>query len=838
MQTSSYLIDSLEQLTSCITSEDESLFPEVLVQIFSTQPTSYVQQYHDFLKQHFSKVVIIGQSSLNVIYQNQRESNGTLILVSKFSETTLTATMQPFTHQPEKDGSTLISNLNVNTETKAILSFLTLTDEGDYPIFDSFNPHHGFPAVSGGLAQANRHGCWVFLNGQFHSQACVAVSLNSKNLQVWRECFSEWDPIGRAFRVTEAVGNTILSLDYLPIYDVYKDYLADGRTLAFNHLISFPLYLVNDDSTSRVLHPLSVNSDGSIEFDGELEIGAAVKFCYNHPSLTVDKVRQDVETLIIDPPESVFIYNCSSRLDFIDGAEELRPFNDLFNVDGVYCMGELFQSESQQEILHHSMTYLGLKEDNERSRYPLDSERKNRCINNSHATLSPLFTLIRKSISDLNQQNTMMENKLDTQAARIVKSYRYDSITGLLSRQALNERLSNIKRDECVLTLKLLNFRQINEKYGYTVGDELLRDISKLFIERLKAGFNIAAETKLFSIGIGEWALLFVKGASTSSNVVMRFNEFADEIEHLNLEPNGLPDVDHLSVSLCGGFASAGDFEGIKGSELLFKAIEARRTAAEDNRHICNAKDLLSQESQRKAQLGWLSCVSRAVLNHNIVTFSQPIFEAHSHRQISQECLVRIIENDGIISPGLFLPIVEGTHLYNRLSRYMVRSTIEYMANRKESFSINLSPQDLMSERTLAILESSIQKMNDPSRLGLEVLESEQIKDYGRMIEVCNHFKRLGTKIVVDDFGAGYSNMDEIIKLQPDVIKLDGSLIKTLDRDKKQRKITEQLIRLCQVFEAKTVAEFIHNEEVCKIAEGMGIDYLQGFYLGEPTRLF
>ncbi|MEF1174905.1 EAL domain-containing protein, partial [Vibrio sinaloensis] len=78
---------------------------------------------------------------------------------------------------------------------------------------------------------------------------------------------------------------------------------------------------------------------------------------------------------------------------------------------------------------------------------------------------------------------------------------------------------------------------------------------------------------------------------------------------------------------------------------------------------------------------------------------------------------------------------------------------------------------------------------------------------------------------------------DEIVQLQPDIIKLDGSLIRQIDHDKKQRKITSQLIRLCQVFEAKTVAEFIHNQAVCEIATEMGVDYLQGFYLGEPKPL-
>ncbi|EKO3888332.1 EAL domain-containing protein, partial [Vibrio metschnikovii] len=72
---------------------------------------------------------------------------------------------------------------------------------------------------------------------------------------------------------------------------------------------------------------------------------------------------------------------------------------------------------------------------------------------------------------------------------------------------------------------------------------------------------------------------------------------------------------------------------------------------------------------------------------------------------------------------------------------------------------------------------------------------------------------------------------------EPQVIKLDGSLICNIDQDIKQRKIAQQLIKLCQVLNAKTVAEFVHNQTVCQISEDMGVDYLQGFYLGQPVRL-
>lgn len=532
-------------------------------------------------------------------------------------------------------------------------------------------------------------------------------------------------------------------------------------------------------------------------------------------------------------PESVIIYNCVSRLEFIDSKLELKPFEGIVNTCGAYCMGELYRTEERQDILHHSLTYIAMRESDEINEFRCEDFK-------CDSTVSPLLNLVRNAVADLDSMNTQMEKKLHQQARRLTESYRIDSRTGLPNRIVLKERLNTILFSEHLLTLKLTNFHQVNEKYGYQVGDQLLLDLSNHFVERLQLRVvkepNVKVE--LFSIGVGEWAIIF-NASVDSARIKEGFVEFADDIEHINFEPYGLTDIDYLSVSLCGGFASRCDFLTDSGDEILLKAIEARRYGVRNNTHITNAKDIQVSEEDRKEQLGWLSCVSRAILDQNIITYSQPIVEAGTHEMIGQECLVRIMESDGtIVPPGKFLPMIADTHLYTRLSRHMIKNTIGYMADKQSPFSINLSPQDLLSDKTLEVLETAISGMNDPTRLGLEVLESEQIKDYGRMIEVCDHFRSLGARIIVDDFGSGYSNIDEIIKLEPQIIKLDGSLIRNIDKDQKQRNIASQLVRLCQVFNAKTVAEFVHNQQVCEIAEQMGVDYLQGYYFGEPKRLF
>ena len=832
MQTYTFLANTEEQLASQLAQREWCDSKQYLVQLFSTQSPDVARQLANVALNRLSHATLIGQSARHVICDNCLESTCTLVIVSEFNETLLISAVQPFTGNPNQDSQDLVSQLDLSEDTKTVISLCDQVEGRDYPIYGAFENHSYALPVAGGLCQENEFGRWVMHNEQTYQHACVAVTLTNPNLKVWSDAYSEWNPIGMKLRVTHAIGNRLYALNDKPAIEVFKHYLADGKDLPFSQLMSFPLYR-ELGRKKGISTPLRINDDGSIEFDSPWQIGEEAQFCYNHPSLTAEKVRHGAEMLAMHQPESVIIYNCVSRLEFIDSKLELKPFEGIVNACGAYCMGELYRTEERQDILHHSLTYIAMRESDEINEFHADEFK-------CGSTVSPLLNLVRNAVADLDSMNTQMEKKLHQQARRLTESYRIDSLTGLPNRIVLKERLNTILFTEHLLTLKLTNFHEVNDKYGYQVGDQLLLDLSNHLVERLQLRVVKRSKIKveLFSIGVGEWAIIFNTSA-IGARIKERFVEFADEVERVNFEPYGLTDIDYLSVSLCGGFASRCDFLTDNSDEILLKAIEARRYGVRNNTHITNAKDIQVSEEERKERIGWLSCVSRAILDQNIITYSQPIVEARTHELIGQECLVRIMEADGtIVPPGKFLPMIADTHLYTRLSRHMIKNTIGYMADKNSPFSINLSPQDLLSDKTLEVLETAISGMNDPTRLGLEVLESEQIRDYGRMIEVCDHFRSLGARIIVDDFGSGYSNIDEIIKLEPQIIKLDGSLIRNIDKDQKQRNIASQLVRLCQVFNAKTVAEFVHNQQVCEIAEQMGVDYLQGYYFGEPKRLF
>lgn len=97
--------------------------------------------------------------------------------------------------------------------------------------------------------------------------------------------------------------------------------------------------------------------------------------------------------------------------------------------------------------------------------------------------------------------------------------------------------------------------------------------------------------------------------------------------------------------------------------------------------------------------------------------------------------------------------------------------------------------------------------------------------------------KDLGCKIAIDDFGTGYSNFDYLMKLNVDFVKIDGSMIKYINQDLNAKIVTELIVSFTKKLNIKTIAEFVHSKEIHEIVTDMGIDYSQGFYLGEPKAI-
>jgi len=152
--------------------------------------------------------------------------------------------------------------------------------------------------------------------------------------------------------------------------------------------------------------------------------------------------------------------------------------------------------------------------------------------------------------------------------------------------------------------------------------------------------------------------------------------------------------------------------------------------------------------------------------------------------------------------------------------------------------SINLSSLDIEKEETRGILYELLERYSsDAGRIVFELLEDENVKDFAVIKRFIKKVKKLGVMIAIDDFGAGYSNFERLLEFEPDILKIDGSLIKNIANDIYSRNIVETIVSFAKKQNIITIAEFVENEEIFNILNNLGVDYSQGYYFGEPKKI-
>jgi EAL domain-containing protein (putative c-di-GMP-specific phosphodiesterase class I) len=122
-------------------------------------------------------------------------------------------------------------------------------------------------------------------------------------------------------------------------------------------------------------------------------------------------------------------------------------------------------------------------------------------------------------------------------------------------------------------------------------------------------------------------------------------------------------------------------------------------------------------------------------------------------------------------------------------------------------------------------------------KISFEILESEGIENFVQIEHFIKQVKEYGATISIDDFGTGYSNFEYLMKLNFDYLKIDASMIKNIDKDKKSQLVTKTIVEFSRKMGVKTIAEFVSSKAIYTKVQELGIDYAQGYYLGEPTLL-
>lgn len=232
-----------------------------------------------------------------------------------------------------------------------------------------------------------------------------------------------------------------------------------------------------------------------------------------------------------------------------------------------------------------------------------------------------------------------------------------------------------------------------------------------------------------------------------------------------------------------------------------------------------------------------LDTLNYSIENNLVEPYFQAIMDNTSDEIVKYEALMRIFDKNGnMVMPNVFIHKAKKCRLYNKLMEILFNKIIVYVLEYKIHVSINLDYIDILNPHIKNTLISKIKNNNIGSYLTLEILESEKVSNFNIVNNFIVEVKKYGVKIAIDDFGTGFSNYENILNLDIDYIKIDGSLIRKIDED-----IYLNLIKSIVLFSKqqniKVVAEFVSDLKILRYVKNVKIDYSQGYYIGKPMNI-
>ncbi len=401
-----------------------------------------------------------------------------------------------------------------------------------------------------------------------------------------------------------------------------------------------------------------------------------------------------------------------------------------------------------------------------------------------------------------------------------LKDLYLDKLTSLPNRNRLKKDLESSKSTLMAL-VDIDKFSTINDLYGESNGNKTLYKFS-LF---LKEHF-LKKQFKLYRVEADKFAIVLKNTDINVSEFYTTCKNFADDVEKNAI----LIDDNEIDINVTIGIAQE---EGTLVYEYAQRVVNYARKKLEQ---ILIYDDSYDIQRSFEENIKWVKQVKNGLKENRFKAYFQPIIDTNTQEIYKYEALIRYIDdNNEPVAPLHFLEIARKAKLYPKIIKVMINEAIHLIKQKNKRVAVNVSFDDISSSKTTTYVYDILKQNRDvTSMLEFEILESEEIQDFQAVIAFIKNVKKFGCTVGVDDFGAGYSNFNMLTHLDIDFVKIDGSLILAIDKEKNQEIIVSTISNFSKEFGFKTVAEFVTNESIFNKIKELKIDYAQGYFFGKP----
>lgn len=412
----------------------------------------------------------------------------------------------------------------------------------------------------------------------------------------------------------------------------------------------------------------------------------------------------------------------------------------------------------------------------------------------------------------------------------------HDKLTGLYNRnyfQSELERLiSRIARSaaECALLyLDLDQFKYVNDTLGHAAGDRLLKECTEMLRKNVREGDLLAR------FGGDEFTVLLYN--IDHSHALPVAQNIRAMFEHYKFMDSGKTFNVTCSIGL-----TMIDSDTHTADEALARADLACNISKSQGRNCVHEYSEGDSEQTAMAEdMGWAARVRDAIDNDRFKILYQPIVSLQSHQVQAYEVLLRLPTDDGkTIKPGGFIPAAERFGLMQNIDRWIVRQSMQYLAELHNSniqiqFAINLSGRAVDDPELLPLIQGILRDTGlNPAALTFEITENVAIANLQAARRFINRIKDLGCRMALDDFGSGFCSFTYLKHLPVDSLKIDGSFVQGLTHTKVDQAMVQSMNQIAHAMGKTTIAEFVENKETWHLLKEYGVDFAQGHYLGKP----
>ncbi len=415
---------------------------------------------------------------------------------------------------------------------------------------------------------------------------------------------------------------------------------------------------------------------------------------------------------------------------------------------------------------------------------------------------------------------------------------RHDGLTGLANRTHFDDSLrrvfsnaeNNIERF-AVLFMDLDRFKAINDSYGHSAGDKVLKSTARRIRKVLRSNDIVAR------VGGDEFQVI-LRNAQSLDSVQKVANKLRLELNQpIRIGHQELTVGTSIGISIYDASANSPDELVQQADIALYRAKELGRNNVQVFTSALSAR--LSQRSVMEQEL------VRAIDNDELRLQLQPRFRTSDGAMVAVEALVRWQHPEqGLLGPDTFIPLAEQSSLVGRITSWVLDNGLRQLSTLQKRWpymrlGINVSARELMASGDL--VRRVLSKLDDQHLpaicLELEITETALFEDLDAACEVLTELTDLGVQVALDDFGTGYASLSQLVNLPIDTVKIDRSFVSALEKDGRGRSITDTIAQLSGNLGIHCVAEGVETPWQASYLKGIEVDALQGYLLARPMWL-